>query len=136
MDRRALLALAAATAASPATALAAGGGGGKEKKKGGGTSYIQLPTTNVTVMRRGGRRGVMSVGTGVEAPDPKVHELARASLPRLRAAFAQTLQIYAGGLPANQPPDAEYLSKALQRDTDQVIGRPGAKVLLGAVIIN
>ena len=135
MNRRALLAFAAWLSAHPAMALAAGGGG-KEKKKGGGTSYIQLPTTNVTIMRRGGRRGVMSVGTGVEAPDPKVHDLAQASLPRLRAAFAQTLQIYAGGLPASQPPDAEYLSKALQRDADRVIGRPGAKVLLGAVMIN
>lgn len=134
MDRRALLALAALTAAFPCAALASGGG--KEKKKGGGSSYIQLPTTNVTIMRRGGRRGVMSVGTGVEASDPKLHELAQASLPRLRAAYAQTLQIYAGGLPANQPPDAEYLSKALQRDTDRVLGRPGARVLLGAVMIN
>ena len=133
MDRRAFFALAAVLAASPGAALASGG---DEKKKGGGFAYIQLPTTNVTVVRRDGRRGVMSVGTGVEAPDPKVHELARASVPRLRAAYAQTLQIYAGGLPANQPPDAEYLSKALQRDTDRVLGRPGAKLLLGAVMIN
>jgi len=133
MDRRAFFALAAVLAASPGAAFASGG---DEKKKGGGFAYIQLPTTNVTVVRRDGRRGVMSVGTGVEAPDPKVHELARASVPRLRAAYAQTLQIYAGGLPANQPPDAEYLSKALQRDTDRVLGRPGAKLLLGAVMIN
>lgn len=134
MDRRALLAFAVLLAAPPAAALASGGG--KEKKKGGGTSYIQLPTTNVTVVRRDGRRGVMSVGTGVEAPDPKMQELAQASIPRLRAAFAQTLQVYAGGLPANQPPDADYLSKALQRDADRVLGRPGAKVLLGAIMIN
>src|SRR5690606_17621174 len=112
MDRRAFLALAALTAALPGAALASGGGG--EQKKGGGSSYIQLPTTNVTIVRRDGRRGVMSVGTGVEAPDPKVQDLARASMPRLRAAYAQTLQIYAGGLAGNQPPDAEYLSKALQ----------------------
>ena len=136
MHRRALLIFAVLAAALPSVAPAAGGGGGGEKKKGGGSGYIQLPTTNVSIVRRDGRRGVMSVGAGVEAPDPKMRELARASRPRLRAAFAQTLQVYAGGLPSNQAPDAEYLSESLQRDTDRVIGRPGAKLLLGAIMIN
>lgn len=133
MMRRTLIALAIASLVPPSPALASGGG---EKKKGGGATYIQLPTTNVSILRRDGRRGVLSVGMGVEAPDPKVHALAQASAPRLRAAYAQTLQVYAGGLPANQPPDADYLAKTLQRDTDRVIGRPGAKLLLGAIMLN
>lgn len=133
MNRRAILALAAFTAVPPGAALASGGG---EKKKGGGSSYIQLPTTTATVVRPDGRRGVMTVETGVDAADPKVRDLTRASLPRLRAAYAQTLRIYAAGLPADHVPDADFLAKTLQRDTDRVVGRSGARLLLGAIMIN
>ena len=29
-----------------------------------------------------------------------------------------------------------YLTQALQRQTDVILGRPGARVLLGAIIVN
>ena len=32
--------------------------------------------------------------------------------------------------------NVEFLSQTLQRSTDQILGRPGARVLLGAVIVN
>jgi hypothetical protein len=133
MNRRRVLGLAGLALLAPGGALASGG---SEKKKGGGSSFIQLPTTTATIVRPNGRRGVMTVETGVDAADPKVRDLAQASLPRLRAAYAQTLRTYAAGLPANRVPDADFLARTLQRDTDRVIGRSGAKLLLGAIMIN
>ena len=132
MRRRLILGLMAA--AMPAAALAAGGGG--EKKKSGGGSYIPLQTLLGTTLRAGGRRGVMSVDCGLDVPDGALRERAQASIPRLRAAFAQVVQSYAAGLPSGTPPNADYIARALQRQTDAILGRPGGRVLLGAIIVN
>ena len=56
--------------------------------------------------------------------------------PRLRAAYVQLLQAYVYSLSPGAPPDPDYLSVALQRQTDQVLGQPGARLLLGAMLVN
>jgi hypothetical protein len=57
-------------------------------------------------------------------------------LPRLRAAYLQVLQTYVYSLNPGAPPDPDYLLMSLQRETDRVLGRPGAKLLLGAMQVN
>jgi len=118
--------------AAPTFALAEGG----EKKKGGGISYLQLETLTATAMHADGRRGVLTVEIGLDIPDAGLRERANLSRPRLRAAYVQRLQIYAAGLAPDAPPDPDYLSRALQQETDRVLGRAGAKVLLGAILVN
>lgn len=130
MDRR--LALAALVALMPSVALASGG----EKKKGGGLSYIQIQTLTASIYRRNGSRGVMTMEVGVDVANDQLRELAAASAPRLRAAYAQVLQIYASGLPAATAPDADYLAGKFQRETDRILGKPGAKLLVGTILIN
>jgi hypothetical protein len=39
-------------------------------------------------------------------------------------------------VPPGAPPNPDIISAALQRATDQVLGKPGAKLLLGTVIVN
>ena len=107
-----------------------------EKKKGGGPDYIQIPTLTATIMRRDGRRGVLTVEVGVDVPDRKLRELAEASTPRLRAAYAQVVMTYGGQLGIGAVPNADYLSRELQRQTDLVLGRPGAHFLLGTILVN
>jgi hypothetical protein len=131
MDRR--LALAALAALVPTAALASGGG---EKKKGGGLSYIQIQTLTASIYRRNGSRGVMTMEVGVDVANEQLRELAAASSPRLRAAYAQVLQIYASGLPPAGVPDADYLAAKFQRETDRILGKPGAKLLVGTILIN
>ncbi|MBA4795554.1 hypothetical protein [Phenylobacterium sp.] len=133
LRRRLLMGLLAAFAATPALAA---GGAEKDKKKGGGLSFIQLATLTATVAGPRGRRAVMTVEAGVDVKDEKLRELADLSQPRLRAAFTQTLQIYASGLGPGDLPDADYIARVLQRDTDRVLGKPGAKLLLGTILIN
>jgi len=130
MRRRLILALMAA--AAPAAALAAGG----EKKKSGGGSYIPLQTLLGTTMRADGRRGVLSVDCGLDVPDGTLRARAQASIPRLRAAYVQTVQSYAAGLPSGALPNADYIAQTLQRQTDAILGRAGSRILLGAIIVN
>jgi hypothetical protein len=107
-----------------------------QRKKGGGASFIQLDTLTATIVRPDGRRGVMTVECGVDVADAALHARAAQSTPRLRAAFSEVVRTYAAGLPPGSPPNADYLSMALQRQTDATLGRPGAKLLLGTILVN
>ena len=135
MDRRRLILSALVCAFAPALAHASSGGE-KERKKTGGASYIPLTTLSGSSNRPIGRRGVMTVECGVDVPDEGLRARAEASLPRLRAAYVQAVQIYAAGLAPGAPPNADFLSLTLQRETDRILGKRGAKFLLGAVVVN
>jgi hypothetical protein len=134
--RRLVLALVALAAAPGGRVLAGDGGAKNKKKKAGGETYIPIETLTAYTAKPNGRRGVMTVDCGLDVPDAKLRDRAELMLPRLRAAYVQSLQIYAGGLPAGYPPNPQFLLQTLQHDTDQTLGRPGARVLLGAVIVN
>lgn len=131
MNRRSLFPLALALAALPALARA-----DEERKKGGGASYIQLDPLVATITRPDGRRGVMTVEAGVDVADAGLRARAAQSTPLLHANFAEVVRIYAAGLPPGAPPNADYLARALQRQTDLTLGRPGARLLLGAILVD
>ena len=134
MDRRALLGLApvltvaAAAAATPATAGGGGGGGNQQ-------SYLRLPTITANVRRPGGAMGVMTVETGVDTPDAALRTRVAQSAPRLRAAYAAVLQQAANQRLPGAPPDLERLVARLQAATNQAVGRPGARLLIGTVLV-
>jgi hypothetical protein len=136
MRRRHLLAGLALTAvplaALPGAALAAD----DKKKKSGGVTYIPIETLTGATNRADGRRGVLTLECGLDIPDGGLRARAEASMPRIRAAYVQTIMIYAAGLPAGAPPNADFLAASLQRQTDQLLGRPGARLLLGAILVN
>ena len=130
MRRRLLLALLlTAPLAAPAQAA-------EEKKKGGGASFIQIPTMTATILRRDQRRGVLTVETGLDVPDNALRTRAELSEPRLRASYVQFLQTYATTLSGGLAPNADYMARELQRRTDQVLGKPGARLLLGTILMN
>ena len=131
MNRR--LALAAALALLPTLAAA---NGGEEKKKGGGLSFVPIKAVTATIMHRDGSRGVITVECGVNVADEKVRALAEMSQPRLRAAYAGFVQNYAASLPAAGLPNADYMAQEMQRITDATLGKKGAKLLLGTILIN
>ena len=116
MRRRLLLAL-VTLALLPAAARA------EDKKKTGGVSYIPVETLTAYTVKPGGRRGVLTVDCGLDIPDAALRARANLLLPRLRAAYVQAVQIYAGGLPSGLPPNPDFLSRNLQRLTDD-FGKP------------
>ena len=132
MDRRHVFALAALALTTPLVAWAAGG----EKKKAGGESYLPVRTVLGMTLRGANARGVMSVDCGLDVPDAALRTRADQLLPRLRDAYVQVVQSYAAGLPAGALPNVDYLASALQRQTNAILGKPGARVLMGAVIVN
>ncbi len=137
MDRRRFAALTlnlALASALPGAARASSEKG--EKKFTGGASYVPIQTVLGTMRRGDGRRGVLSVECGLDIPDAALRERAHASIPRLRSAYASTVQTYAAGLPAGAPPNVDFIGRNLQQQTDAILGRRGAKVLLGAVVVN
>ncbi len=134
MDRRRLLALTALVAASPG--LMAAAPAKDEKKKAGGGSFLQITTLTASVMRANGRRGVLTVESGLDIPDEKLRAKADSVLPRIRAAFVQSLQIYASGIAPGSIPNAEILTQRMQRETDRVLGQRGARVLIGTLLVN
>jgi hypothetical protein len=108
----------------------------EEKKKGGGLTFIQIQTMNANFRRRTGALGVMTVETGIDVPDEGLRKLANQSIPRLRAAYAQFLATYAYNLGNGAAPNADYMATEMQHQTDQVLGRSGAKFLIGTVLLN
>jgi flagellar basal body-associated protein FliL len=125
MDRRALLGL-----KTNARKTGGGGGGGAPQP-----SYMRLPTVTANVMRSGGRRGVMTVETGLDTPNAALRTRVAQSAPRLRAAYAAVVQQSANALLPGAPPDIERLVAQLQAATDRTLGRPGARLLIGTVMV-
>lgn len=137
MERRRLLLLTLGLAAGlPGFALAAEDKEKEDKKKGGGSTYIQINAISATVTKPNGRRGILTLETGIDIPNEKLREKANLVLPRLRAAYVQSLQIYAGGLPPGRAPNADFIASELQKETDRVLGQRGARLLLGAMLLN
>jgi hypothetical protein len=107
-----------------------------EKKKGGGETFIQLPTLTASIFRADGHRGVLTVDIGLDIPDGGLRQRATQSIPLLRDAYTRQLLIYAPGIPLGGPPNPDVIGTELQRATDQVLGKPGAKLLLGTILEN
>jgi hypothetical protein len=99
-------------------------------------TFVEVPGLAASVMPSYGRHGVLTVEAGLDVPDPTLRNYVNQVLPRLQDAYAQTLQGYAGGLRPGALPDADYIGRRLQAATDQVLGRPGARLLLGGIMAN
>ena len=126
--RLVLLTLAVALAVQPALA--------KEAIKSNTLTYTSFEALTATVSRADGRRGVLTVQGGLDVQDPTLRARATASQPRLRDAYIRTLSVYAASLIPGAPPDVDQIGQRLQRATDAVLHRPGARVLLGTVLVN
>ncbi len=132
MDRRALLGLAAVVtpALVPAVAKASAPSGGGAAAD----TYFRLPIVTASILHANGRRGVLSIETGLDVPDAALRTRAQQSAPRLRAAFNTVAQRFANGLRPGMPPDIDQLASALQTAANDALGRSGARVLLGTVM--
>ena len=142
MNRRSLFALAPSTLAMGAVGLAAalagpaqasGGGGGE--KKASTTSYVRFGTVTASIIRPDGRRGVMTVETGVDVRDETLRARAEQDGPRLRAAYNQVVQRFGAALLPGAAPDVDRLSRELQAATNATLRRGGATLLLGTVMV-
>lgn len=131
MNRRALLAFLTLAAAAPVAARAS-----DNKKKGGGANYTQFPMITVFTQAGSLHHGTMSIEIGLYADDPKMTAMIQLYMPRLQDAYLSKLQTYAANLNTRSLVDTDYVSNQLQAATNQVLGKPGARVLLGSIMLN
>ena len=129
MDRRALLGVAAVALSTPAKASSSSGGGAASAE-----SYFRLPIVTASLIYANGRRGVLSIETGLDVPDASLRTRAQQSQPRLRAAFNTAAQRFANGLRPGMAPNVDQLAGELQAAVNATLGRQGARVLLGTVM--
>ena len=129
MERRALLGLAVVATAASTSARASSGGAAPSAD-----TYIRLPVITASILQANGRRGVLTIETGVDVPDAALRTRAQQSAPRLRAAYNTAAQRFANGLRPGVVPDIDQLSAQLQAATNATLGRPGARLLLGTVM--
>lgn len=115
---------------APSIAVAREGASKKDQ-----TPYMTLKPLTLTVVRPNRRHGAMTVDLGLNIPDPKLRAQAELVQPVLRDAYLRALQPWAIRMTPGAPPDIDFLTLALQRETDRVLGRSGAKVLLGGIMV-
>ena len=106
------------------------------KKKGGGDGYTQFNTINVFTEASRRRHGTLSVDMGLYSDDAKLVEQIKLYQPRLQDAYVARLQAYAGSLNSSALVNTDFIAMQLQTATDAILGRKGAKVLLGTVLLN
>jgi hypothetical protein len=99
-------------------------------------TYVAVDTLTATVLADNGRHQTMTVQAGVDVPDTALRDYAVKVTPRLQDAYTQVLQTYAAGLVPGAPPDADYLARRMQEATDRVLHKPGARFLIGGVMVN
>jgi hypothetical protein len=79
---------------------------------------------------------VLTLEAGIDTPDPALCERVMLLEPRLRDVYNSSLMVLAGNLRPGEPPDLDKIEARLQADTDRIVGRPGARFLLGTTLIN
>ncbi len=134
--RRSALFAVAALAISARGAAPAWADDDKGKKKGGGLSYIQLDplTAALSVVQR--HRRILSVECGLDVADAGLRIRAQQSVLLLRDAYLRWLTVYAASLAPQAPPNPDAIEAQMQRDTDRILGRPGARFVLGTIMVN
>jgi flagellar basal body-associated protein FliL len=108
----------------------------KEAMKQSTATYNSFDALTATVWRADGRRGVLTVQGGLDVQDGALRARAAASGPVLRDAYVRALNVYAQSLVPGALPDVDQIGMRLQRATDGVLRRAGARVLLGTVLVN
>ena len=105
------------------------------RKKGGGANFVQMPTLTASTQKPDGRRGVLTVESGIDAPGA-LHARVEALKPRLRDGYNGFLQRFAQALRPGFAPDADQLARDLQAITDRIVGQKGTRLLLGTILVN
>ena len=90
---------------------------------------------SISVMRRSGTRGMLTVDMGIDIQDTTLRRRAQSSEPRLRDAIRTALSDYSYRYyRPSSAPDPVMISRLITQEVDRTLGGPGAHVLLVNVI--
>ena len=141
--RRISPSLAVFMALSLSTGMAAAGeatkpkGGAPKRPPTSLKSWVMVDPFTISVIQEGSVRGTFTVNFGMDVPDNDLREKAENLMPRLRDAWLQSLSLYAAtALRPRRQADVAELSARIQQTADEVLGKPGAKVLMAQAMVN
>jgi len=97
-------------------------------------SYLMVDPIYATIVRSDRPIGLLMVGIGIDVPDEALRNEADRAMPVLRDGYVRNLMAFAATAvrPAQQP-DVGLIAERLQRVTDRILHRKGARVLLAQV---
>jgi flagellar basal body-associated protein FliL len=99
-------------------------------------SFLGLDPIYTTIMEGNKPLGLLMIGIGLDVPDADLRDRVIKSMPPLRDAYVRTLMSYsATSVRSWRQPDVGEIADRLQRVTDRMLDRPGARILLGQVAI-
>ncbi len=100
-------------------------------------SWVMVDPFTISVIQDGEVRGTFTVNFGMDVPDNTLREKAETLMPRLRDAWLRSLNLYAAtALRPRRQADINELSTRIQQTADEVLGKPGAKVLMAQALVD
>jgi len=100
-------------------------------------SWVMVDPFTISVIQEGSVRGTFTVNFGMDVPDNGLRERAETLMPRLRDAWLRSLNLYAAtALRPRRQADVAELAARIQQTADDVLGKPGAKVLMAGAVVN
>lgn len=124
-----------------APALAAGAAPAKkperqERKITASPSWIAVEPIAVAILRQNRVDGMFLVEFGLDIEDAQLRARAEETLPRLRDAWLRNVSDLAvTRMRVGRQADLDVLTSRLQTTTDQMLGAPGAKILLLQAVV-
>lgn len=139
MSHLAAVLLAAAPAAKPDEPAAPGASMGRVLVGESVPSYVRMQAVRSAIVTdpRSGARATLDVTFSLNAPERAARRAIEERRLWLRAAYSQTVLIYAGRMYRwGDVPDLDLLARLLQEDTDRLLGEGRAEILLDTVLIH
>jgi len=100
-------------------------------------SWVMVDPFSISVIQDGAVRGTFTVNFGMDVKDDTLREKAETMMPRLRDAWLRSLNLYAAtSLRPKRQADIAELSSRIQQTADEVLGKPGAKVLMAQAVVD
>ncbi|MBV8978029.1 MAG: hypothetical protein JO261_06945 [Alphaproteobacteria bacterium] len=97
-------------------------------------SYLMVDPIYATIVTGERPIGLLMVGIGIDVPDDALRKEADTAMPVLRDGYVRNMTIFAAtAVRPSEQPDVGSIAARLQRVTDRILGRKGARVLLAQV---
>ncbi len=133
-----LAACLAALAVGPALAEDApqGGSGAMKRKVTQSESYIQIDPMYASILEGDKPTGMLLIEISMDVPDPQLRQRVNEYMPLLRDAFVRSLSVYAANAVRTwRQPDIDDIATRMQKITDYILRKPGAKILMAQAAI-
>src|SRR5262249_55020967 len=99
-------------------------------------SYVAIEPLYASVLDGTRPRGLLLVEMSLDVPDRDMRTRVAQFMPILRDAYVRSLSVYAANAVRTwRQPDVEEIASRMQKITDYVLGRPGAKILMAQTAV-